>query len=127
MRTTTKVECFNRELSWLEFNDRVLQCARDESLPVLERLKFLAITGSNLDEFFMVRVGGLQLIAKKDDSKKDPAGMRPSEQLDAINRRTTVMVADEYRCFADLERLLVSSGIHRVSADDLAGEQWKHA
>ncbi len=127
MSTIPKTDSINRELSWLEFNDRVLQCARDASLPVLERLKFLAITGSNLDEFFMVRVGGLQILSKKNDSKKDPAGMRPSEQLEAIHRRTTVMVADQYRCFSDLERLLAASGVRRLLPHELTGEQSRHA
>ena len=71
----------NRELSWLEFNQRVLDEARDTTIPVLERLKFLAITGSNLDEFFMVRVGGLQLLAEQDPGKRDPVGMTPRQTI----------------------------------------------
>ncbi len=74
----------NRELSWLEFNQRVLDEALDRSIPTLERLKFLAITASNLDEFFMVRVGGLQMLRDQDPGKTDPAGMTPREQLAAI-------------------------------------------
>ena len=68
----------NRELSWLEFNQRVLDEALDRKIPPLERLKFLAITGSNLDEFFMVRVGGLQMVADREAAKRDPAGCRPA-------------------------------------------------
>src|SRR5574338_1243312 len=71
---------FNRELSWLEFNQRVLDEALDESLPLLERLKFLAITASNLDEFFMVRVGGLRLLVDQKITAPDPSGMTPAEQ-----------------------------------------------
>ena len=78
----------NRELSWLEFNQRVLDQARDESVPLLTQLMFLAITGSNLDEFFMVRVGGLQMLARQGSTKTDPAGMTPQQQLQAISRRT---------------------------------------
>ena len=79
----------NRELSWLEFNQRVLDEALDPSVPLLERLKFLAITGSNLDEFFMVRVGGLQMLQEQRVTASDPAGMTPGEQLEAISRRVT--------------------------------------
>lgn len=127
MLSLKKNEFINRELSWLEFNDRVLQCAQDASIPLLERLKFLAITGSNLDEFFMVRVGGLQLLSKKNNSKKDPAGMRPTEQLDAIFKRATRMAEDQYACFSELEKQLTLSGIVRVLPHELSGEQSRHA
>ena len=127
MLSLKKNEFINRELSWLEFNDRVLQCAQDASIPLLERLKFLAITGSNLDEFFMVRVGGLQLLSKKNNSKKDPAGMRPTEQLDAIFKRATCMAEDQYACFSELEKQLALSGIVRVLPHELSGEQSRHA
>src|SRR3954467_11750050 len=83
---------FNRELSWLEFNQRVLGEARDESLPLLERLKFLAITASNLDEFFMVRVGGLCVLVEQKITTPDAAGMTPAEQLSAISSRAHEMV-----------------------------------
>src|SRR5258706_9471991 len=79
---------FNRELSWLEFNQRVLDEACDESLPLLERLKFLAITASNLDEFFMVRVGGLRLLVEQGITTPDPSGISPAEQLAAISTRS---------------------------------------
>ena len=62
----------NRELSWLEFNQRVLDEARNPEIPLLERLKFLAITCSNLDEFFMVRVGGLQMLSDQGSTRPDP-------------------------------------------------------
>src|SRR6476469_10328343 len=97
--TTATVKFFNRELSWLEFNQRVLDEARDESLPLLERLKFLAITASNLDEFFMVRVGGLSLLVEKGIATPDPAGMTPTEQLAAVRKRTHEMVAQPQACF----------------------------
>jgi polyphosphate kinase len=82
----------NRELSWLEFNQRVLDEARDEGLPLLERLKFLAITASNLDEFFMVRVGGLRLLVEQGITTPDPSGMSPAQQLAAISQRAHQMV-----------------------------------
>src|SRR5215471_2984952 len=98
------VKFFNRELSWLEFNQRVLDEALDESLPLLERLKFLAITASNLDEFFMVRVGGLRLVVEQGIATPDPAGMTPAEQLAAIGTRAHQMVAQQQTCFAELEQ-----------------------
>ncbi|MEQ9067024.1 MAG: RNA degradosome polyphosphate kinase, partial [Gimesia chilikensis] len=69
----------NRELSWLEFNQRVLDEAHDTSIPLLERLKFLAITSSNLDEFFMVRVGGLHLLQASGNTSTDTSGMTARE------------------------------------------------
>ena len=78
---------FNRELSWLDFNQRVLELAEDPAVPLLERLRFCAIYASNLDEFFMVRVAGLfdQLDAGID--ARGPDGLRPGEQIDAIQAR----------------------------------------
>ena len=69
----------NRECSWLAFNSRVLSEARDKSLPLLERLKFLSITASNLDEFFMIRVASLKDMVHAKYTKKDIAGMTPQE------------------------------------------------
>ncbi len=114
----------NRELSWLEFNQRVLDEALDQEIPPLERLKFLAITASNLDEFFMVRVGGLQMLAEQDPGKRDPAGMTPGEQLARISDRVHQMAADQYRCFLDdLEPTLADSGIRRLVPRQLNAEQ----
>lgn len=81
----------NRELSWLEFNQRVLDEACDPTIPLLERLKFIAITGSNMDEFFMVRVGGLQILTDRGVTRPDPAGMTPAQQLAAIRQRVRQM------------------------------------
>lgn len=115
---------FNRELSWLEFNQRVLDEAKDPSIPLLERLKFLAITGSNLDEFFMVRVGGLQMLTRQGRRKKDPSGMTPEAQLQAISDRVREMTADQYACFNDdLEPALAREGFRRRRADDLTEKQ----
>ena len=82
----------NRELSWLKFNHRVLNEARDKSIPLLERLKFVSITSSNLDEFFMVRVASLKDMVHANYKKKDIAGMTASEQLEKINERTRELV-----------------------------------
>lgn len=92
---------FNRELSWLEFNQRVLECSADPSVPVLERLKFLSITASNLDEFFMVRVGGLHMLFKEGIRKTDSAGMTPLQQLTLISYRVQKMINEQYHNYTD--------------------------
>jgi polyphosphate kinase len=114
----------NRELSWLEFNQRVLDEARSESLPLLERLKFLAITASNLDEFFMVRVGGLQIVSDQGSNKTDPSGMTADEQLKAISERIHRMTVDQSKCFlTELEPALAQAGFRRLAADQLTANQ----
>ena len=85
----------NRELSWLEFNHRVLQEGLDRGLAALERLKFLAIVGSNLDEFFLVRVAWLMQRRAAKVRRRDLAGMTPAEQLAAISRRVHRMVDEQ--------------------------------
>jgi polyphosphate kinase len=82
----------NRELSWLAFNERVLEEAIDPTTPLLERLKFAAITASNLDEFFMVRVAGLKRAVEEGDAAPDPSGMTPAQQLTAIAVRAHAFV-----------------------------------
>ena len=82
----------NRELSWLEFNQRVLDEAINADVPLLDRLFFLTVTGSNLDEFCMVRVGGLELQRAARLRKKDIAGLSPAEQLKRIGSRVKQMV-----------------------------------
>jgi polyphosphate kinase len=92
---TTGPEFFiNRELSWLAFNARVLEEAANRANPLLERLKFAAITSSNLDEFFMVRVAGLKNQELEGEIAPDPSGLRPAEQLAAISERAHAMVAE---------------------------------
>lgn len=90
------VPYLNRELSWLEFNQRVLNEALREDLPLLERLKFLAISASNLDEFFQVRVGGLMLLRRSGRRTPDASGLSPARQLTAIRERVMRMTADQY-------------------------------
>ena len=87
----------NREISWLEFNQRVLNQALRPELPLLERLKFLSISASNLDEFFQVRVGGLMLLRQTGKFKPDITGLSPSEQLERIRERARAMVDEQYR------------------------------
>lgn len=91
----------NRELSWLEFNRRVLEEALDERHPLLERLKFLAIFSSNLDEFFMVRVSGLQEAIEAEIFEESPDGMSPAEQLAEIRSRLKPMLDRQMRCLTD--------------------------
>ncbi|MDO4330072.1 MAG: RNA degradosome polyphosphate kinase [Lachnospiraceae bacterium] len=89
----------NRELSWLEFNYRVLSEARDKSLPLFERLKFLSITASNLDEFFMVRVASLRDMVHAKYTKPDIAGLKPEEQLEKIAVKTHELVNVQYSTY----------------------------
>ena len=97
----------NRELSWLEFNQRVLDEGCSHQVPLLERVKFLAISASNLDEFFQVRVGGLQMLLQEGSHPKDHAGMTPHEQLVAIVTRCEQMLSDQYQLLLqDLEPAL---------------------
>lgn len=122
--TENEPRFINRELSWLEFNQRVMDEGRDPTVPLLERLKFLAITSSNLDEFFMVRVGGLQLLSERNSTRTDPAGMTPEEQLKAISDRVHRMTVDQYRCLLDdIEPSLEVAGIRRVLATELTERQ----
>ena len=118
----------NRDLSWLEFNRRVLEEAQDSTVPLLERLKFLAIFSSNLDEFFMVRVGGTQ--------QKVTAGIptgsgadqtSPKLQLETIRQTVAEEVAEQYRCLtAEILPALQERGISIYSANDLSENQRRH-
>jgi len=119
----------NRELSWLEFNARVLEEAADPTNPWLERLKFLAIFSSNLDEFFEIRVAGLQqqVYAGVEPQDYGADGMAPAEQLAAIDRRAHELVAEQYRILDD-EVLpgLAGGGVERVRLDDLTEAERRH-
>ena len=92
---------FNRELSWVEFNRRVLEEAFDQRHPLLERLKFLGIFSSNLDEFFMVRVSGLQEALEAGFTEASPDGMTPSEQLKEISKHLRPLIDMQTRCLED--------------------------
>ncbi len=114
---------FNREMSWLEFNQRVLELTEDPDVPLLERLRFCSIYASNLDEFYMVRVAGLfdQLDAGID--ARGPDGLRPGEQIDRIQRRVLELDKQLQRAFGgELRPALEGEGIRIVSLDD-AGEE----
>ncbi|MCI0546052.1 MAG: polyphosphate kinase 1 [Candidatus Rokubacteria bacterium] len=117
----------NRELSWLEFNERVLEEAQDDSVPLLERVKFLAIFSSNLDEFFMVRVAGLKRQIQAGDRDTGPDGLPPVDTLAAISRRVRELVAEQHRCFLDrLQPLLAAEGVRLLRAKELDEEQQRY-
>jgi polyphosphate kinase len=101
----------NRELSWLEFNHRVLQEGLSKDLPLLERLKFLAIVGSNLDEFFLVRVAWLMRRRAANVRRRDPAGLTPAEQLQAISQRAHRMVDEQMAGIRDVFQHLTEHGL----------------
>ncbi|ARN56852.1 polyphosphate kinase 1 [Sedimentisphaera salicampi] len=114
----------NRELSWIDFNFRVLYQAFDKNNPLLERLKFAAITASNLDEFIMVRVGGLMYMRKRGKRRKDPSGMTPYAQLKAINKRVNQMYCEQYTHYTKtLEPALAGKGFKRKRYSELSSEQ----
>ncbi len=103
----------NRELSFLEFNQRVLDQAFDKSVPLLERLRFLCISCSNLDEFFEIRVSGLKQLQELGGGQLAADGMSISEQLTAIHERATRLVDEQYRCLNELLLpALAHAGVH---------------
>ncbi|MBQ1901718.1 MAG: RNA degradosome polyphosphate kinase [Lachnospiraceae bacterium] len=116
---------YNRELSWLRFNTRILNEARDKSIPLLERLKFLGITASNLDEFFMVRVASLKDMVHADYKKCDISGLTATEQLEAINKEAKEFVSTQYSTYnRSLKPALKKQGIQLIDAyEDLTEEQ----
>ncbi len=114
----------NREISWLEFNQRVLNQALRPELPLLERIKFLAISASNLDEFFQVRVGGLTLLRQTGKFKPDLTGLSPSEQLDRIRERAGAMVDEQYRLLQQvLMPLMQEAGLSPLPLEELTEAQ----
>ncbi len=115
---------FNRELSWVEFNRRVLAEALDPRTPLLERVKFAAIFSSNLDEFFMVRVASLQRQVEDRVATLSPDGLTPQQQLDEIGRRLHPMVAQLQDLFADrLQPQLAAEGVYVLQAAELTPAQ----
>ncbi len=119
---------YNRELSWLQFNRRVLEEAGNPRHPVLERLRFLSISASNLDEFYMVRAAGVygQIAAGVATVTQD--GLTPTQQLREINHFVASLVGDKQACWRHLQTELAAAGIHIVEPEDLTSEQvlWLH-
>ena len=117
----------NRELSWLQFNARVLEEAEDETVPLLERLKFLAIFTSNLDEFFMIRVWSLGDLAMMEKEPVDnKSGLTASEQLQKIYAAVAPLYSRRDSAYADVERCLQREGLNRLSIRDLTAEEQKY-
>src|SRR5215475_11229757 len=108
----------NRELSWLAFNERVLEEASNSGHPLLERVRFLSISDSNLDEFYMVRVAALKELAASGVHVKSDDGLTPEQQLTAIAERAEQLVRRQQQCWADLRQRLLAEGISVI--DDAA-------
>ena len=116
----------NRELSWLRFNQRVLEEARDESVPLMERMKFVAIFTSNLDEFFMIRVGSLYDMAAVDNKKVDSrSGMTPMQQLDAIYRAVAPLYKERDKTYAEIKKQLQPYGVCGLDFKELEQQEKK--
>ena len=119
-----KSNYFNRELSWLSFNQRVLDQASREVHPLLERVKFVAISASNLHEFFMVRVGGLEIVANSSNDIVDIAGWTADQQLEQIRTRVREMNQMQTNCLLrELEPEMEKHGIQRLRASDVSQSQ----
>ncbi len=113
----------NRELSWLEFNQRVLDESKREDLPLLERVKFLAISGSNLDEFYQVRIGGLTEQLRKENYQTDPSGMTLSSQLYETRKRAQEMMCEQYKIWNEaLFPKLLDAEIKITKPAELSGK-----
>jgi polyphosphate kinase len=114
---------FNRELSWLAFNARVLEEAFNPRHPLLERLRFLSISGSNLDEFYMVRVAGLRGQVSAGITQPSQDGLSPARQLEEINRCVTDLINDQQRCWSELKRELAQADFSVIGLEDLTDEE----
>ncbi len=117
----------NRELSWMKFNQRVLEEAKDSSVPLLERMKFVSIFTSNLDEFFMIRVGSLYDMSLTDNSTIDSrSGMNPKEQLDAIFAAVAPLYKERDKTYSEIKKLLNPYGVCGLSIKELEQQEKKY-
>src|SRR5262249_23095483 len=113
---------FNRELSWLAFNERVLEEASNPNHPLLERVRFLSISDSNLDEFYMVRVAALKELAASGVPVRSEDGLTQDQQLAAIAEVAGRLVQRQQRCWADLQKRLRAEGISLLDHDAVTSE-----
>src|SRR5206468_3249377 len=119
----------NRELSWLEFNRRVLEEAQDQRQPLIERVKFLTIVSSNLDEFFEIRVAGIKQQIESETSGVGPDGLSPTEVFDRIQKTVRELVAAQYALWKnELLPLLAKNGIRIPKMTELSAKRtaWAH-
>lgn len=117
----------NRELSWLKFNQRVLEEAQDSTVPLLERMKFVSIFTSNLDEFFMIRVGSLYDMCLTDNTAIDSrSGMTPEEQLDAIYTAVTPLYKERDKTYSEIKKQLSPYGVCGLSMKELEAQEKKY-
>ena len=117
----------NRELSWLRFDQRVLEEAQDETVPLLERMKFVSIFTSNLDEFFMIRVGSLyDMIAMGDETKDKRSGMTPKEQLDKIYEAVAPLYKERDKTYNEIKKQLHPYGVCGLDFKELENQEKKY-
>ena len=128
IEATSERRFINRELSWLAFNERVLEEADNRSHPLFERLRFLSISANNLDEFYMVRVAGLRGQVNAGIETPSQDGLLPVQQLDAVHKRVNLLMQSQQACYAGLAKELREAGIAVVGADDITETErtWLH-
>ena len=116
---------FNRELSWISFNWRVLEVAENSSIPILERVRFLAISASNLDEFYSVRVAGLQAMVREKISFPSADGLSPSKQLSLIKKEVHALIDHQQKVWRNLLVELKAAKIAILDTNDLSNTDLK--